>query len=183
MDVSKKIKKSSWNDEGDRYSKDDLHWSSIIMELSQSRNLAFNKFNQLLTNPLLCPALWIIVKFTHEWFSHITYKDEKHRRNDKEQMIRFTCFLDVGEILTKSHLYQEYREREETLKVRKYGKTTKEIKKAEYFWFVGVVECWTEKHRVRVVIRKEQGKEYAEYHSVMPAWNMQWYRNFMGSLE
>jgi hypothetical protein len=48
-------------------------------------------------------------------------------------MIRFTCFLDVEEIITKSHLYQEYREREETIKVRKYGKTTKEIKKAEYF--------------------------------------------------
>ena len=155
----------------------------LNMDLSEARNRAFNKFNKLVGKDIECPALSTTVKFTNDWFSHITYKDAKHRRSENEQIVRFQCFLDVETIIKKSHLYQEYRDKEETVKVRKHWVNYKEIKKVEYFWLVGVIEHNHTKSRIRVVIRKESWKDYAEYHSVIPAWNVQWYRNFMWSLE
>lgn len=153
------------------------------MELTEARDRAINKFNKLIRKELECPALWVKVRFTNEWFSHITYKDKKHRRSDNEQIVRFQCFLDVEILIKKSHLYQEYREKEETVKIRNHWTTKKEIKKAEYFGLVWVIEHQNTKSRIRVVLRKEEWKDYAEYHSVIPARNTQWYRNFMWPIE
>ena len=152
------------------------------MDLNLVRDRAINKFNKLAKKDIECPALGVKVKFDNEGFSHITYKDAKHRRPENEQSVRFQCFLNVEEVIKKSHLYQEYRKKEETLKVRKYGKTTKEIKTVEYFGLVAVVDHHGTKSRIRVVIKKDTEKDYAKYHSVIPAWNTEGYRNFMGSL-
>ncbi|MFC2494747.1 MAG: hypothetical protein ACFNWZ_00900 [Candidatus Absconditicoccaceae bacterium] len=152
------------------------------MDLTTARDRAINKFNKLARRDIECPALGAKVKFNNEGFSHITYKDEKHRRAESEQIIRFQCFLDVEEVIKKSHLYQEHMEKDETIKVRKYGETKKEVKTIEYFGLVAVIDHHGTKSRIKVVLRKEKGKDHAEYHSVIPAWNTQGYRNFMGSL-
>ncbi len=148
------------------------------MDLTTARNRAINKFNKLSKKDIECPALWKKVKFSNEGFSHITYKDKKHRRNDNEQIVRFQCFLNVETLIRKSHLYQEHRIKQEEIKERKYWKTTKVIKQVEYFWLVGIVEHHKVKSRIRVVLRLVEWKEKAEYHSVIPAWNMKGYRNF-----
>lgn len=152
------------------------------MDLTTARDRAINKFNKLNKKEIECPALGVKIKFGNEWFSHITYKDAKHRRPESEQIVRFQCFLNVEEVVRKSHLYQEHIVKEETVKVRKYGETKKEKRFVEYFGLVAVVDHHGTKSRIRVVLRKEAEKEYAEYHSVIPAWNMEGYRNFMGSL-
>ena len=75
------------------------------MELEEARNRAFNKFKKLQNIEILCPALWVKIKFNRDWFYHIVYKNSKHKRWVNEQIIRFQCFLDVEEIIKKSHLY------------------------------------------------------------------------------
>ena len=154
----------------------------MYYNLTEHRNKAFNKFNKLNKKSFLCPALNMEVKFTNEGFSHITYKDKKHRRSNDEQAVRFACFLSVEEILRKSHLYQEYRAIETEIKVRKYGQNMKERHIIEYFGFVAVVEHNNKKDRIRVVVSRKQWDNYVEFLSVVPARNMIWYRNFMGPL-
>jgi hypothetical protein len=92
----------------------------MVYDLVLCKDRATNKFTKLHNKAFVCPALNMQVKFTNEGFSHIIYKDEKHRRTDEEQAVRFNCFLHVEEILRKSHLYQEYRVKESEIKIRKY---------------------------------------------------------------
>ena len=149
------------------------------MDLSEARTKAINKFNKLNRKEIICPAIWLKVKFSNEWFSHITYKDKKHRRKTSEQAIRFQCFLDVEEIITKSHLMQEYMEKEDVIKVRDHW-VTKHIKKmVEYIWLIWVIEHHNTKSRTKVILKKEADKDYAEYLSVIPARNTKWDRNFI----
>lgn len=150
------------------------------MDLEEARNRAINKFNTLKEKKIVCPALWLPVKFWDSGFSHITYKDSKHRRNEAEQCERFKCFIKVDTIIKKSHLYQEHMLKEETIKIRNHWKTKIEKKLVDYYWLVWIViHNWYES-RIKVVLRKVYDKEYLEYHSVIPAWNLEWYRNFIG---
>ncbi|MDR0860935.1 MAG: hypothetical protein LBO09_08450 [Candidatus Peribacteria bacterium] len=151
----------------------------MVYDVIACRDRAVNKFNKLHLKPLFCPALNREVKFTNEGFSHITYKDDKHRRSDEEQSVRFNCFLHVEEIIKKSHLYQEYRVKETELVIRKYGQNMKKIHSIEYFGFVGVIEHNKIKDRIRVVVSHKVGTDYAEFLSVVPARNTVGYRNFM----
>lgn len=149
------------------------------MELEEARNRAFNKFKKLQNIEILCPALWVKIKFNRDWFYHIVYKNSRHKRWINEQIIRFQCFLDVEEIIKKSHLYQEYAVKTEEIKTRNHGQNKLEKKIVEYFWLVWVIVHNNEKSRVRVVLRKISWKDYAEYRSVIPARNIKWYRNFI----
>ena len=45
-------------------------------------------------------------------------------------------------------------------------------------WFVWVITHNNTKSRTKVVLKREADKDYAEYVSVIPAWNTKWYRNF-----
>ena len=154
------------------------------MDLSQARDYAFNKLSELRKKDnTMCPALWLKVKFKDEWFSHITYKDDKHRRSEQEQIERFKCFLRVETIIKKSYLYQEFMTREEIVKVRDHWVTKKQKKLVEYYWLVGVVSHNEVQSRIRVVLRHEKWKDYAEFHSVIPSRKMRWYRNFIWPTE
>ena len=148
------------------------------MELTEARDKAINKFNKLNRKEIECPAIWLKVKFSNEWFSHITFKDKKHRRSEAEQIIRFQCFLDVEEIKKKSYLMQEHMQKEETVKIRDHGQTKHVKKIVEYIWFVWVITHNNTKSRTKVVIKIESDKDHAEYVSVIPARNTKWYRNF-----
>ena len=153
------------------------------MDLTQARDQAINKFNVLHSKNIECPALWVKIKFWNDGFSHITYKDNKHRRPEQEQIERFKCFLKVDTIIKKSHLYQEFMVTEENIKVRDHwvNKTIKSF--VEYYWLVWIVVHNWMKSRIKVVIRWVRWKDYAEYHSVIPARNINWYRNFMWPID
>lgn len=153
------------------------------MGLAEARNKAINKFNKLNRKEIICPAIWLRVKFSNEWFSHITYKDKKHRRKESEQIIRFQCFLDVEEIIKKSYLMQEYMEREEKIKVRDHWETKYITKNVEYIWLIWIIEHHNVKSRTKVILMKEEDKDYAEYLSVIPAWNTKWDRNFIWPID
>lgn len=153
------------------------------MELAEARNKAINKFNKLNRKEIVCPAIWLKVKFSNEWFSHITYKDKKHRRKESEQIVRFQCFLDVEDIIKNSHLMQEYMEREEEIKIRDHWETKYITKSVEYIWLIWIIEHHNVKSRTKVILMIEEGKDYAEYLSVIPAWNTKWDRNFIWPID
>ena len=151
----------------------------MIIDLETARNSAINKFNKLKTKNIICPALKLPVRFWNSWFSHITYKDSKHRRNEQEQLERFKCFIKVDIIIKKSHLYQEHMMKREIVKTRNHWITKEEKILVDYYWLVWVVfHNWLES-RIKVVLRKAQNKDYLEYFSIIPAWNLEWYRNFI----
>lgn len=149
------------------------------MDLETARNRAINKFNTLKGKNIICPALWLNVKFWDSWFSHITYKDSKHRRNEGDQLERFKCFIKVDTIIKKSHLYQEHMMKPETIKIRNHWKTREESVLVEYYWLVWIVPHNGLESRIKVVLRKVQGKDYLEYFSIIPARNLEGYRNFI----
>ncbi len=152
------------------------------MELEQAKQQAINKFNILKDKEIVCPAIWVKIKFNHKRFSHIIYKDSKHKRSEQEQIERFKCFIKVDTIIKKSHLYQEFMIKEEIVKERNHWKTKQEKRLIEYIWLVWIVNHNQMKSRIKVVIRKDTTKEYAEFFSIIPAWNIEWYRNFIGPI-
>lgn len=50
------------------------------------------------------------VKITPQALRHLENKDKRHKRAEKEILIRYKCFLLVDRIIEKSHLYQEYKQ-------------------------------------------------------------------------
>jgi hypothetical protein len=87
--------------------------------------------------------------------------------------------LSVEEIIKKSHLYQEYREGIEEIPYKKWTEILREKRIVKYYGFVAIVKVHNEKYRIRVVVKDISWFEHAEYLSVMPAWKMEGYRNFM----
>lgn len=133
------------------------------------RALEFYKKNKIIKSPIF----WII-KITNNWFNHIEWKDKNHQRDYNEAFTRYICFFHIKYILENLHLYQEYRNNSEKLKIKTWKKKYKNIiENVDYYWFVAIVN--NNKHRVRIVIKKNEKSNYYEFLSVVPAWKKIWY--------
>lgn len=150
-------------------------------EKSQEEKRAVAKYLKLRAKKdgILCPALGVKVKFFDENFKHLTYKDQTHKRSEQEVKMRSICFLYVEKIIKLSHTYQEFlTEREETT-IKKHGKKEKVFRDTAYIWLVAIMDWPHGKHRIRVVLKWREWFSYAEYLSIMPAWNTKGHPNFM----
>jgi len=63
-------------------------------------------------------------------------KDKNHKRSDKKCIVRMKCFLYINEIINKSYLYQEYKQEQEDIMVKKNGRKIRERKIVQYFGLV-----------------------------------------------
>lgn len=148
--------------------------------MTKEHERAINKFHKLRDSWwIFCPILDCKVRFTTKNFKHLIYKDWKHKRSSQEIKMRSICFLSVEKIIKKSHTYQEFLVEEWMVKIKKHWKKIKEKRIVSYYWLVAVVQNRQWSHRIRVVIKKSEWFEHAEYLSVMPAWNSKGYKNFM----
>lgn len=139
------------------------------LEEIKLRALEFYKKNKFIKSPIF----WDI-KITNEWFNHIEWKDKNHQRNFNEAFTRYVCFFHTKHILENLHLYQEYREKQEKFKIKIWSKKYKEVNEnVFYYWFVAIVN--KNKHRVRIVVKKNEKSKYFEFLSVVPAWKNSWY--------
>lgn len=121
------------------------------------------------------PFLWQ-VKVTKHWFQHLQNKwfENQRKRNPKDAYVRLKCFPHVWTLLRKLWLPQEYRCKMENTTYKKGAKVMKQQRKVEYFAFIGILYS---NMRVKVVIRKPDWYEKAEFHSIQPAWQMESYQD------
>ncbi len=121
------------------------------------------------------PLFWYI-KLNPYSLRHLEHKDKKHKRPKKEVDIRYKCFLLIDKIISKSHLFQEYKKVVKVTKVKKYDTEVTKYSHIEYYWFVWVIytDSWI-LTRIKVVIRKIGWQKSYEFISVIPAWNTRWY--------
>lgn len=153
----------------------------INANIWEEEKMAVAKFKKLRLKKewIMCPVLWIPVKFTDENFKHLTYKDKKHKRTAQEIKMRSLCFLSVDKIIKKSNTFQEYLCEQRELIIKKHGVKEKKFRNVEYIWLVAIIDSNKWKHRIRVVLKKIDWYSFAEYLSVMPARKMKWHQNFM----
>lgn len=116
------------------------------------------------------------VKITPQALRHLENKDKRHKRAEKEILIRYKCFLLVDRIIEKSHLYQEYKQEIQNIITKNNWRKVESPMKVKYFWLIGVIEAyhwhWI---RVKVVVKKVAQWQHYEFVSVIPARNMKWY--------
>ena len=140
------------------------------LKKAKEEALSFFKNNKKITSP----CFWgIEIKLTPNWFNHIEWQRENHRRDTWDSFIRYICFKHIKYILNNSKLYQEYKEEMREFFIKKKWKKIKQKRIVEYFWFVAVVN--DNKNRVKVVISKTDWWNNFEFVSVVPYWKTDWY--------
>jgi hypothetical protein len=115
------------------------------------------------------PIFWEI-KIDTNWFKHIEWDSQNHKRPLKEAYIRYLCFLNFDYIIENSNLYQEYRETYEMIEVKWKKKRFKVNKLIKYYWLVAIVN--NNQQRIKVIIKKIEWRDKLEYVSVVPRWKI-----------
>ena len=117
-----------------------------------------------------------IIKITPQTLWHLENKDKYHKRTEDQLKIRYKCFLLIDQIITKSYLYQEYKQETQEVLIKKHWKKQKILAKVKYYWLVGIIEAYQwHRIRIKVVLKKVANRNNYELVSVIPAWNMKWY--------
>ena len=101
-------------------------------EVSKVRDRAIAYYRKIKT--IKSPAFDKKIRVWNDWFSHIQYKDAKHRRSNEDIYMRFLCFLSLEKILCNLWLYQEYKAIVEDIEVKREWKLIKERKMVQYYW-------------------------------------------------
>ncbi len=140
-------------------------------------------FSKNKENWIICKALSAIVKVKPEFMEHLRFRDNKHKRSEKEVYVRYSCLPYIKKILEEMAYYQEYESREISVKERKNGDDIFVKKMSEYFVFTAVMKYNDAKRKIRVVIRKIFWADWAELVTVMPKRHKDWiYDNIIDSL-
>jgi len=114
------------------------------------------------------------IKVTPQSLWHLENKDKNHKRTEKEILIRNKCFLLIDKIIEKSHLYQEYKQEEQNILIKKKWKKSDVSMKLKYYWLIWIIEAykwhWI---RIKVVIKKVAKWSHYEFVSVyqLGIWN------------
>ena len=127
-------------------------------------------------NTIIHSPLFGNIKITPQSVWHLYNKDSKHKRSEKEIQIRLRLFLLIDRIITKSHLFQEYKSENERVAVKQNGIKCFENRWVNYYAFTGIIDSDICKMtRIKVVIKQVVWWNHAEFVSVIPAWNMKGY--------
>jgi len=59
------------------------------------------------------------IKVTPQSLWHLENKDKQHKRTEDQVRIRYKCFLLIDKIITKSYLYQEYKQETQEIVVKR----------------------------------------------------------------
>jgi hypothetical protein len=104
-----------------------------------------------------------------KWLEHIEWDIPNHKRPLMEAYIRYLCFLHFDYIIKNSHLYQDYMERMEKVKIKsRKGKLIYVNRLVKYYWLISIVNH--NKQRVKVIVKKTEWFNKVEYISVIPCW-------------
>jgi len=121
-----------------------------------------------------CPALGNkYVTFTSEGFNHLVYRIKKQERDKRVQIMRFELLSKAKALIEITSTIQEYEEYHRQHKVMKSKRNQMINVKIRDIGFVGIIKGF----RIKVVLRKiGDGGEW-KFHSVIPAWSTQYYRD------
>ncbi|NDK09787.1 hypothetical protein GW846_03340 [Candidatus Gracilibacteria bacterium] len=144
---------------------------SEIYDAALNDAVEYYKLNREFHSPYLGQ-----VKITKKGFQHLENKGFKNqrKRNPKDAYVRLKCFPHVGTLLRKLGLPQEYKCVMENVTVKRGSRLVTERRQVQYYAFIGILYS---NMRVKIVIRKPDGYEKSEFHSIQPAWVMNSYHD------
>jgi hypothetical protein len=149
---------------------------TIEKEKFEKAELKANQFYEK-NRTISCPVLGDI-KLTPAGMEHIRKKNKTIPRSLKEIYVRYKCFLNIKEVLTKMHYYQEYTVLTKDREERKNGKNVIVKKMVTYIAFIAIVKVGIDLNRIKIVVSKTQGKDNYEFVSIIPSRNNDSYRMF-----
>lgn len=120
-----------------------------------------------------CPALRNqAVSFTSEGFNHLIYRIAKQERHKRVQIMRFEMLTKAKELLELTTVIQEYEEYFRRVKLWRNKQHYMANVKVRDWGFFGIIRGF----RIKVVVR-QIGNGEKKFHSVIPAWTTQYYRD------
>jgi hypothetical protein len=149
---------------------------TIEKEKFEKAELKANQFYEK-NRTISCPVLGDI-KLTPAGMEHIRKKNKTTPRSLKEIYVRYKCFLNIKEVLTKMHYYQEYTVLTKDREERKNGKNVIVKKMVTYIAFIAIVKVGIDLNRIKIVVSKTQGRDNYEFVSIIPSRNNDSYRVF-----
>jgi len=110
------------------------------------------------------------------YYKRFFYKN--HHRDTQQIYVRYKCFLNIKDVLSKMHYYQEYKIEVREINERKNGKNIIVKKMVIYIAFIAIVKVWIDQNRIKIVVSNTQWKDDYEFLSIIPSRNSKWYNYF-----
>jgi hypothetical protein len=153
------------------------------VEYNKARDKAHEEYKSI--GKIFCPCLNEEVTFTSDGFRHIIYRSKGKKRHVNTQMLRFRLLNKAVQMISNSHITQEYESKETEMIVEDHNIKVSKLVKVEYFGFIGIIDGW----KIKVIVMK-RGNGSPTFWSVIPNWVTNRkrdlsknFKNYSGNLE
>jgi len=153
------------------------------MTYKQAKNKTYQEYKKV--GKIYCPCFKTKIVFNSHGFRHIIYKNQKNKRDQKSQIMRFKLFSKAVKLLKLTTTIQEFDSYTSGLKIKSHGHRKRQNKVIKYYGFIAIVSGW----KIKVIVKKI-GHSQPFFWSVIPNWITNRKRdkgkrfiNFTGNLE
>ncbi|MFH2022040.1 MAG: hypothetical protein ABIJ33_02025 [Patescibacteria group bacterium] len=156
---------------------------SYTNSYTQQKNQAYKKYKAV--GGVYCPYLKEKVTFNSHGFRHMVYRNQKNKRDQKTQSMRFNLLPKAVKLLKLTTTIQEKDTYQSLVRSRQHGVEQRGTKATQYYGFIAIIDGW----KIKVIVKKiGQGKLF--FWSVIPNWvtSQKWdqgkrYINYTGDLD
>ena len=115
--------------------------------------------------PILFSPLNEYVHFTSKGFNHIEFKNQRNRRDNSSQVLRFKLLPTAVKLIDITTTYQEYEETIKEFRIQTRKKRIHVTKTVRYWGIIAIID----NRKIKVIVRKV-GDGQLHFWSLMPSW-------------